>query len=631
MVMLGSEAHRLYVHQWLSPANIKDDLSNHESECMDGSCHWAFQTHALKMFLKSNNETEYLRIGGTPGSGKSTLTAFIISYLMRDKGCHVLYFFCKGTDESKKHPVHVLCTLLSQLLAADGSGQLFAWVNDLRLQSGKQHAESFAVLKDAFQYALINGCNEKPLFIVVDALDECNDGCLVASALITSLRTSKRKFRLLLSSREEPDLMNVFNHHQKQSDSPMRELITLPSRVRQPIVAYIRKRISLSENIHSTSLGEEVFERLCAAADGSWLYARLMLDEIERLPSATSVARQLYNIPNGLMQLYQSIFVGMGSALTPLELRLSQELFLWVDMMDFVVVGRSKLDQEVLEIVFQAANSGEKVFDSISLAKRLCSPLITIDEGGRYNDILHGEGHKLQLQISFVHHTAVQFVRKSANRGVDIAHASVPAILEPQILKNLYRANTAVWHFESCDKPMILLNYLRSRSNGSTNVGIPGVYFEMAYGLWSAFFLNTLPTCLNNDDLTQSSILCDRLTDFLLSGRCLTWVETAIIINFEGGYVTLFENVLRALSAARGSLRITEGESRSRFLPAFQSFSVARKSFFADYAYVISRTGPTWDHEMAMPKGFEGRSLANSLMRLGQRWKHLYDNIDVEA
>ncbi|KAJ5150939.1 uncharacterized protein N7482_010191 [Penicillium canariense] len=581
----GSEDHRFQVHQWLSPANVQDDLSHHQHECMDGSCHWAFQTPELQSFLLSKQEMECLRIGGAPGSGKSTLTAFIISHLIQHD-YHVVYFFCKGTDESKQQPVHVLGTLLSQLLAADGGSHLFAWVNELRLQSGKKHAESFAVLKDAFQYALINGCTDKPLVVVVDALDECHDGCLLASALITSLSTSKRTSRLLLSSREEPDLIHVVKSFQERGQS-LRELITLPSRVRQPIVAYIKMRIARSPHINSTSLGQDVFEQVSAAADGSWLYTRLMLDEIERLPSAASVACQLHNIPHGLMQLYQTIFVAMGSALTPLELRLAQQLFLWVDMADFVLVGRSELDQEILDIVFQAENAGEEVFNSISLAQKLCSPLITIMEAGRDNTIW-GECRQRQLQVRFVHHTAVQFVRESAPREEDTAHRAVPAILEPQILKNLHRANTAIWYFEHCTKSATLLDYLRL--NGSA--WIQGAYFEMAYALWSAFFLTTLPSHLSDGDLARASVLCDRLTHFLRSEQCLKWVEMAIIINFDGGCSYLFGNAVRALSAAHSSLEVTDGESRSKLLPAFQTFSVARKTFFADYAYVISRTGP---------------------------------------
>lgn len=221
----------------------------------------------------------------------------------------------------------------------------------------------------------------------------------------------------------------------------------------------------------------------------------------------------------------------------------------------------------------------------------------------------------------------MQFVRDSVYREGNTVHSTIPAVLKPQSLKELYRANTAAWYFGSCDKSVTLLNCLRF--DASSRVRIPGAYFEMAYGLWDACFLESLPECLSDDELAQASVLCYKLTDFLLSGQCLKWIEMAIIINYAGRYTNLFENAVRALSAADGSMRITDRSSNSKLLPAFQSFSVARRCFFADYAYVISCTGPTDNQKMALPEGFESRRLANNLMLLGRRWKQLYDDPDL--
>lgn len=71
---------------------------------MTGSCDWALATKELKSFLASRTETEILRIHGAPGSGKSTLTAFIVRFLLETGNAYVLSFFCKGTDENKSEP-----------------------------------------------------------------------------------------------------------------------------------------------------------------------------------------------------------------------------------------------------------------------------------------------------------------------------------------------------------------------------------------------------------------------------------------------------------------------------------------------------------------------------------------------
>lgn len=158
---------RADVQKWLSPANVQDDLYRHQRDCMSGSCDWALEMPSFQAFLSSET-SEMLRIGGAPGSGKTTLIAFLISYVTKTTTNDVLYFFCKGTDEKKSRPVQVLRTLVSQVLTRDDS--LYPWFETLHQQSGQKTAESFASLHSSFQLALRN--TSKPLiFIAVDALD----------------------------------------------------------------------------------------------------------------------------------------------------------------------------------------------------------------------------------------------------------------------------------------------------------------------------------------------------------------------------------------------------------------------------------------------------------------------------
>ena len=362
---------------------------------------------------------------------------------------------------------------------------------------------------------------------------------------------------------------------------------------------YIEQRVSSCKHISRTSLGLEVHLRVTEAAAGLWLSARLIMDEIQRLPGPASIARQLQSIPIGIAQLYQQIFSTMERSFSPLELRLSQQVFLWIDMADFVQVGRSSLDRQILDLVIQAENGGEEVFDSIDLARKLCSPLIE----------LHGDKDE-EIQIEFVHHTTAQFVRMCGKERT----FEIPRILKPQRLKALYRSNTSVWFYEESPKSNLILQGLRS----TPCMRDTAEYFEMTYGLWNAFFLQELPPSLDADEIIAASRLCDKLTEFLLSGRCLKWIEMAIIINYAFGSVKLYDNAVEALDAAYAGI--------SSPLPSFRRFSIARTQFFADYTYVLSLTGPTyrWEEEsLPIPEGFDTRRVAAQLLSLGKQWAHL--------
>jgi hypothetical protein len=127
---------------------------------------------------------------------------------------------------------------------------------------------------------------------VVDVLDECQQGPLLASTLITASRMSKRVVKILLTSREEPELLDSLSQG-------LNELVIAPDVVSDPILLYVEKRVSRCKEISGTELGAWVRSRVAGAASGSWLYARLIMDEIQRLPSAASIKQQLQTIQMG--------------------------------------------------------------------------------------------------------------------------------------------------------------------------------------------------------------------------------------------------------------------------------------------------------------------------------------------
>lgn len=195
MLCLGQM--RADVHKWLCPANVQDDLYRHQRDCMTGSCNWALEIPEVETFLSSET-SEILRIGGAPGSGKSTLISFLIGHIMRTTTNDILYFFCKGTDEKKNRPFQVLRTLVSQLLAKDQT--LYPWFETLRQESGQEIAESFSSLHSSFQLALKN--TSKPLvFIAVDALDECQEAKDLVFSIMTLTAETKISIKVLITVR----------------------------------------------------------------------------------------------------------------------------------------------------------------------------------------------------------------------------------------------------------------------------------------------------------------------------------------------------------------------------------------------------------------------------------------------
>ena len=58
-----------------------------------------------------------------------------------------------------------------------------------------------------------------------------------------------------------------------------------------PMRQAIEHRVFQMETIPNEALQAQVVQQTSAAADGLWLYARLMLDEVQKLPSTILIKR----------------------------------------------------------------------------------------------------------------------------------------------------------------------------------------------------------------------------------------------------------------------------------------------------------------------------------------------------
>lgn len=561
---------------------------------MPGSCDWILEAPQAQDCLDSERSTT-LRILGRPGTGKTVLTSFLINHLAEQNKKNVLYFFCKTGETEKQETTHVLRTLLSQLLHIDEA--LYRDVEPLYTKSGRATADSYVEVYAALLLALSKTI--KPMFILIDALDESRDPENLLQTLFEAQRVAGGEMTMLFTSR-----------HMQFPLSFDEDLLFDSNTANEPIQKYVDHRVLQMKTLADGVLGLIVVRQITRAADGLWLYARLMLDEIEKLPSAAFIQRHLRNIPHGLTQLYTQILRSKESTFTAVDIEFAQQVLLWFDVSDYcpAFLPRSYVDYETLVLVIQKVNFGQPLFNVAELVSSLCSPLMRVDDFRQVDGMpsLH------EYQISPAHHTADQYIRESQN----LPATSLPLLLRPRRLRQLHRCNTSVWYFTACETSATHLQNLRDAPERDTY----GSYFEMAYGLWNALHLTHLPIDLDEHETNEASTLLQELTIYISSELCLRWVETAIIINYVGKWSKLLLNVETGLDIAKEN-----GDSRS--IAAFQNYQNARMTFLADYAFVLQTTGP--DHyylesPALMPDGFHTRPLAVRMLAIGQKWHEVH-------
>ena len=587
---------RTDVLRWLCPSNVQDDLREQSSRCMPGSCDWFLEGVEYEALTRAGKPA-VLTVLGRPGEGKTFLATFVVETLLQASNCYTLYFFCKAGDPEKRTALRVLRTLLAQLLRSDAL--LSEVVEGIYYNSGHAVAESLTDVETAFKLAL-QATQSSDIYIIIDGLDECQDNLDVIQTLLNNLYTTQVAVHLLFCSRDHVDILNSLSTHS--------EYLRLDDTHRTASIrAYAMQRLSKIKPLSGEKVQQWATNQICSAAQGLWLYARLMLDEIQQLPNLAMIRQKLQNIPRGLQQLYTQILTTLVSTVNDWQLAVAQQIFLWVDIGDFVLGGRiASFPLDILEFTLQYVSMGEPVHDSISLIRSLGAHLVDVfevDDG--------------VAVVDFIHHTSRQYVEWS----VTAPASQVPIILKPRRLRELYCAATAAWYLSQHSQAKADRNRLRRNFGRTWDIQ----YFEMAYALWGAFKLEALPTHLDDEEVDQVTVLCNQLVQFLNSDQCLTWIEMAILINYAGGYPQLLDNVDQAIAAS--------SEVHANGNISFESFRRARLDFFADYAHVIWQTapqlclqdskGPRSAH--TAPSGFCQRPLACKLMKIGRDYSGLYE------
>lgn len=590
--------------RWLSPSNVQDDLRQQASMCMSGSCEWLLENPTYKAFAQPG-ESRVLTVLGRPGEGKTFLATFAVETLLRAHTNEVLYFFCKAGDPEKRRTLQVLRTILAQLLRA--GLELSRVLEEIYYNNGNAVAQSLVDVITALEHAL-RATQSSDIYVIVDGVDECEDSVDLIQSLLelaSSIGTTQKAVHLMFCGRPNDAALEELKGH------GVRLWLSATDRT-SGIRAYAWQRVSKMPVLSCDKDQEAVVNEVCEAAEGLWLYARLMLNEIQHLPNLAMIQHQLQNIPRGLQELYTQILTTLASTLSEWELRVAQQLFLWIDVNDFARVGRwTSLSMDALEKTFEQVSMGGPIHDPTLLVRKIGSNMVdcfTEDNGFPV--------------VDFIHHTARQFVHRSSTAP----YHRIPTILQPRRLRQMHCGATAAWYLSQHPQAKAERDTLR-QTNGLIGFNL---YFEMAYALWGAFHTAEISAVLDEEEAVQLSELCQQLTQFLSTDQCLTWVEMAILINYAGGFPQLLENVDDAIDASR--------TSSEQAHPTFKTFQSAKLDFFQDFAYVIRKTGPKecsstlreGPSGSEAPAGFQERTLAQKLLQMGHKYAYLSGDLASE-
>ncbi|KAF8269897.1 hypothetical protein EI94DRAFT_882726 [Lactarius quietus] len=202
--------------EWFSPPepsinhNIAWDLYH------DGSATWLFE-HSI--FIDWMSTGSLLWVHGKPGSGKSIICSAIIQHIIALCGetgqASIVYFYFDFRDKEKQKARNLVKSLLIQLSAfSHPCCEIIHRVYSAHGDGTRQPTSD--VLKNCLK-EMLAVISEHPIYIVMDALDECPDSGLpsareeVLVVLKDLVDLHLPNLRICVTSRPEVDIKSILN------------------------------------------------------------------------------------------------------------------------------------------------------------------------------------------------------------------------------------------------------------------------------------------------------------------------------------------------------------------------------------------------------------------------------------
>ena len=395
------------IRQWLRPtayAAESSEYKKHLNSYLPGTGEWIQNTETFHKWHDSPDHGA-LWIKAIPGAGKSVFAAMIASKLASTEKIPLLFFFFRQIVTTNHHPQSLCRDFIAQLL--DHSPVLQARMKE----HGDYRVGIDGVSTSALWAYLTEALKTIPkVYCVVDALDEMDidqDSFFQDFLRLGKLRPSSIK--LLMTSRPLPRI------EQALKDSSVLQIRLGQQFVDKDITLYVDQRLNQRPDFDK-ELRRAVKDEIGGKSQGSFLYARLMMDELtshfdQMIPDIKFIQRSLDWLPVTLEDMYNGMLLDHS-----LRSRVPQDL--QVTILRWVTHSTRPLRLLELATMLDSV-SGEKGKDTKAVVRAACGPLL---------EILEDE------TVSVIHHSFTEFLTDSSREGRNApgsVHPQFP-VIDPQ-------------------------------------------------------------------------------------------------------------------------------------------------------------------------------------------------------
>ncbi|KAJ7253929.1 ectomycorrhiza-induced ankyrin-domain/NACHT-domain-containing protein [Mycena rebaudengoi] len=290
---------RTRLDEWLKPpVHVANNQCNAANVHHPKTGLWLLERPEFREWIYAPGS--FLWLHGISGSGKTVLSSTIIDTI-HDRAEHYVFFYFDTNNSEQQTVTQLLCSLVTQL-------SIRSHPPDRRLDalwtshnSGQKLLTDTELISDAL-LPLLEEYDQKPIFIVLDALDECSERLGLLRLISRMLDAKLPNVHILVTSRPEV-----------QSGCPelaaLAISVSLEGCVDGDIELYLTELLSNEPKIGwMYKKRDEIKRRLLERSKGMFRLVSLQLDELRNCDGRRSqVEKALNNMPTSLNTIYDRI------------------------------------------------------------------------------------------------------------------------------------------------------------------------------------------------------------------------------------------------------------------------------------------------------------------------------------
>ena len=381
--------------KWLRHVPAAEDLHKFREEQLEGTCEWIDDDKLISSWLSSaSTKSSLLWISGGPGTGKTILSAHIISELQH---CHpTAYFFCKSDDQRKQITTAVLQNWIWQLVHDSPilPEPITSPSDECQSPSSLILSRTLLGLQQYLQRS----------YLIVDGLDECIDDL---TEFLRCCQTLSERWCVLIISRDVPNIRKTlerrgFMHkalttHDNKED--INSLIVHKAISVQDTKGDINKFVDQKtkeladmKSWHAVQKG--IANVLSANAEGMFLWVRLVLDFLlEDTTLENDIEEALGSIPSDLNGFYDKILQKMKAQSSSWKIAL--RALLWI-----LFAFRPLSLEELHAAIACEFNSSKRIENFEFILRGSCGLLLKIDNETKKVTMIHTTVKEYLLEAS---------------------------------------------------------------------------------------------------------------------------------------------------------------------------------------------------------------------------------------